>query len=55
MDTERVMIEIDDDVQVAIATAIASVVPPEDSPQGDEPTTVEEPLTAEDTEKQARD
>jgi preprotein translocase subunit YajC len=57
VDTERVMIEIDDDVQVAIAkTAIASVVPPDELArlEGDEPTPVEEPLTAEErTEKQA--
>ena len=57
VDTERVMIEIDDDVQVAIAkTAIANVVPPDELArlEGDETTTVEEPLTAEErTEKQA--
>ena len=57
VDTERVMIEIADDVQVAVAkTAIANVVPPEELArlESDEPTTAEEPLTAEErAEKQA--
>jgi preprotein translocase subunit YajC len=62
LDEERVMLEIDDDVRIAVARrAIASVVPPEelerleaDQEEGeetdgsnDESMTVEEPLTAE--------
>jgi preprotein translocase subunit YajC len=62
LDEERVMLEVDDDVRIAIArSAIASVVPPEelerleaeqdeledvDEPK-EEGTTAEEPLTAE--------
>ena len=57
VDTERVMLEIDDDVQVAVAKlAIANVVPPEELArlEGDEGTTADEPLTAEErVEKQA--
>ena len=58
VDEERVMLEIDDDVRIAVARrAIASVVPPEelerleaDEDEADEPdegVTAEEPLTAE--------
>jgi preprotein translocase subunit YajC len=58
LDDERVMLEIDDDVRVAVARrAIASVVPPEelerleaDEDEAEEPregVTAEEPLTAE--------
>ena len=61
LDAERVMLEIDDDVRIAVARrAIASVVPPEelerletedDQPTADaadaEPVTADEPLTAE--------
>jgi preprotein translocase subunit YajC len=50
VDTERVMIEIDDDVQVAVAkSAIANVVPPEEVArlEDDEPITAAEPMTAE--------
>lgn len=60
LDTERVMVEVDDDVRIAVARpSIASVVPPEElerlesdeEPQEpaelEEAVTVEEPLTAE--------
>jgi preprotein translocase subunit YajC len=58
VDADRVMVEIDDDVQVAVAKqAIATVVPPEELArlEGEETTTAEEPKTAEERmEKQAR-
>ena len=56
LDDERVMLEIDDDVRIAVARrSIASVVPPEelqrleaaDEDETDEGLDVEEPLTAE--------
>jgi preprotein translocase subunit YajC len=62
LDEERVMLEIDDDVRIAVARrAIASVVPPEelhrleaddnnesdDDTEGEEGVTADEPLTAE--------
>jgi len=61
LDAERVMLEIDDDVRIAVARrAIATVVPPEElerleaeeageavDAEEAEPVTVEEPLTAE--------
>jgi preprotein translocase subunit YajC len=60
LDAERVMLEIDDDVRIAVARrAIASVVPPEElerledegGESGDadsaEPLTADEPMTAE--------
>jgi hypothetical protein len=62
LDAERVMLEIDEDVRIAVARrAIASVVPPEEvqrleavseetdegTDEGDGGVTVEEPLTAE--------
>lgn len=62
IDTERVMVEIDEDVRIAVARqAIAAIVPPEElerletggraegeSAEGSgEPVTVEEPMTAE--------
>jgi preprotein translocase subunit YajC len=56
LDEERVMLEIDEDVRVAVARrSIASVVPPEelqrleaaDEGETDEALNVEEPLTAE--------
>ena len=61
LDAERVMLEIDEDVRIAVARrAIASVVPPEelerleDSEEGEsadadsaEPLTADEPMTAE--------
>jgi preprotein translocase subunit YajC len=61
VDAERVMLEIDDDVRIAVARrAIASVVPPEELERlesedeetvveaaKDEPVTADEPLTAE--------
>jgi preprotein translocase subunit YajC len=62
LDEERVMLEIDDDVRVAVARgAIASVVPPEElqrleaddeggadqDDEGEEGVTADEPLTAE--------
>ena len=60
LDAERVMLEIDDDVRIAVARrAITSVVPPEElerleadeettaDAENDEPVTVDEPLTAE--------
>jgi preprotein translocase subunit YajC len=57
IDAERVMIEIDEDVRVAVARqAIANVVPPDELArlEGDQPTTVDQPLTAEErVEKQA--
>jgi preprotein translocase subunit YajC len=58
LDAERVMLEIDDDVRIAVARlAIASVVPPEELArlEGDEAETADEPLTAEErVEEQAR-
>jgi preprotein translocase subunit YajC len=58
LDAERVMLEIDDDVRIAVARlAIASVVPPEELArlEGDEAATADEPLTAEErVEEQAR-
>jgi preprotein translocase subunit YajC len=63
IDTERVMVEVDEDVRIAVARqAIAAIVPPEElerleSPEAttdgerpDEPVTVEEPQTAEERE-----
>ena len=56
LDDERVMLEVDDDVRIAVARrSIASVVPPEelerleaaDEDETDEGLDVEEPLTAE--------
>jgi preprotein translocase subunit YajC len=58
IDTERVMVEIDEDVRIAVARgAIAGVVPPEElqrleTAEGEaeetgEPTTADEPMTAE--------
>jgi preprotein translocase subunit YajC len=56
LDAERVMIEVDEDVRIAIARrAIAGIVPPEelerleagDDGESAEPVTVDEPLTAE--------
>jgi preprotein translocase subunit YajC len=56
LDSERVMIEVDEDVQIAIARrAIAGIVPPEelnrleagDEEESVEPATADEPLTAE--------
>ena len=56
LDDERVMLEIDDDVRIAVARrSIASVVPPEElerleaaeEDETDEGLDVEEPLTAE--------
>ena len=56
LDTERVMLEIDEDVRIAVARrAIASVVPPDElqrleAAEGEEPeeeSSVEEPVTAE--------
>jgi preprotein translocase subunit YajC len=57
LDTERVMLEIDEDVRVAVARrSIASVVPPEEVARLEAPSeeaasedglTAEEPLTAE--------
>ena len=56
LDEERVMLEIDDDVHIAVARrSVASVVPPEelqrleaaDEDETDEGLDVEEPLTAE--------
>jgi preprotein translocase subunit YajC len=58
VDAERVMLEIDDDVRIAVAKrAIASVVPPEELArlEGEEAETEDEPLTAkEPLEEQAR-
>ena len=58
VDAERVMLEIDDDVRIAVAKrAVASVVPPEELArlEGGEPETADEPLTAEErVEEQAR-
>jgi preprotein translocase subunit YajC len=58
LDAERVMLEIDDDVRIAVARrAIASVVPPEEIArlEGEEAATADEPLTAEErVEEQAR-
>jgi preprotein translocase subunit YajC len=51
LDAERVMLEIDEDVRIAVARrAIASIIPPEGrSVEADsaEPLTAEEPMTAE--------
>jgi len=58
LDAERVMLEIDDDVRIAVARrAIASVVPPEElerlesaedeDGESAEPVTADEPMTAE--------
>jgi preprotein translocase subunit YajC len=59
LDTERVLLEVDDDVRIAVARrAIASVVPPEELQrleadeadeveEGDGGVTAEEPMTAE--------
>jgi preprotein translocase subunit YajC len=57
LDTERVMLEIDEDVKIAVARrSIASVVPPEElqrleaaeeESEGAEGLTAEDPLTAE--------
>jgi preprotein translocase subunit YajC len=59
LDAERVMIEIDDDVRIAVARrAITSIVPPEElerlesgeaekEEEAAEPVTADEPLTAE--------
>ena len=58
LDAERVMLEIDDDVRVALARrAISTVVPPEELArlEGEEAATADEPLTAEErVEEQAR-
>jgi preprotein translocase subunit YajC len=58
LDTERVMLEIDDDVRVAVARrAISTVVPPEELArlEGEEAATADEPVTAEErVEEQAR-
>jgi preprotein translocase subunit YajC len=58
LDAERVMLEIDDDVRIAVAKrAIASVVPPEELArlEGADAVTADEPLTAEErVEGQAR-
>jgi preprotein translocase subunit YajC len=58
LDAERVMLEVDDDVRIAVAKrAIASVVPPEELArlEGAEGETADEPLTAEErVEEQAR-
>jgi preprotein translocase subunit YajC len=58
VDAERVMLEIDDDVRIAVAKrAVASVVPPEELArlEGEEAETADEPLTAEErVEEQAR-
>ena len=56
LDAERVMIEIDEDVKIAVGRRfIASVVPPEelerleaeDTEEAEEPETADEPMTAE--------
>ena len=55
LDEQRVMLEIDDDVRIAVARrAIASVVPPEelqrleaDDEEAEDGVTADEPLTAE--------
>ena len=53
LDAERVMIEIDEDVRIAVARrAITSIVPPEElerleAADGAEPVTADEPITAE--------
>jgi preprotein translocase subunit YajC len=58
LDAERVMLEIDDDVRIAVAKrAIASVIPPEELArlEGAEAATADEPLTADErVEEQAR-
>jgi preprotein translocase subunit YajC len=58
LDAERVMLEIDDDVRIAVARrAISTVVPPEELArlEGEEAATADEPLTAEErVEEQAR-
>lgn len=50
LDTERVMLEVDDDVRIAVARrAIASIIPPEELKrlEEDEPESAPEALTAE--------
>jgi preprotein translocase subunit YajC len=56
LDAERVMLEIDEDVRIAVARrSIASIIPPEElerleaaeAEESGEPVTVDEPLTAE--------
>jgi preprotein translocase subunit YajC len=58
LDNERVLLEVDDDVRIAVARrAIASIVPPEELErlEGSEAATADEPLTAEErVEQQAR-
>jgi preprotein translocase subunit YajC len=59
LDAERVMLEVDDDVRIAVARlAIANVVPPEELARlegDDEPAAAQEALTAEErVEEQAR-
>jgi preprotein translocase subunit YajC len=58
VDAERIMLEIDDDVRVAVAKrAVASVVPPEELArlEGEEAERADEALTAEErVEEQAR-
>jgi preprotein translocase subunit YajC len=58
LDAERVMLEIDDDVRIAVARrAISTVVPPEELArlEGEEAATADEPLSAEErVEEQAR-
>ena len=47
LDTERVMLEVDDDVKIAVARrAIASIVPPEELQRLEEDEPLEEPETA---------
>jgi len=50
LDDERVLLEVDDDVRIAVARrAIAAIVPPEELArlEGEEAITADEPLTAE--------
>ena len=58
LDNERVLLEVDDDVRIAVARrAIASIVPPDELErlEGGEAATADEPLTAEErVEQQAR-
>ncbi len=58
LDTERVLLEVDEDVRIAVARrAIASIVPPDelDRLEGGEAVTAAEPLTGEErSEQQAR-
>jgi preprotein translocase subunit YajC len=58
LDTERVLLEVDEDVRIAVARrSIASVVPPEelDRLEGGEAVMADEPLTGEErAEQQAR-